>query len=149
MHLNCFAFCDFQLNKRLFFIHIFHHWGFLKNSVKISSRLVLVNPISCLVSWSKRLVTPLQYTIYIYKRNTAALPEGKYPPGVFPISGSGHRIWQVRMEIRSSPMPPSDLAVNPPSAAAALPQRKRGLRCGDAYERTLLGEEGLSAAKQT
>ncbi len=50
MHLIFFAFCDFQLNKRLFSIHIFHHWGFLKNSVKISSRLVLVNPISCLVS---------------------------------------------------------------------------------------------------
>ncbi len=63
------------------------------------------------------------------EKHSGRCPEGKYPPGVFPISGSGHRIWQVRMEIEtsSSPMPPSDLAANPTSAAAALPQRKRKL----------------------
>lgn len=57
MHLDSFAFYDFQLNKRQFYI--FRHWRFLNNSVEISSRLVLVNPMLFIFSWTKYIITPL------------------------------------------------------------------------------------------
>ncbi len=59
MHLY-FAFCFIQLNERQFFPIYFIIEDLKKNkkSQKISSRLV--NPVSCLVSWDKCLVTPLQ-----------------------------------------------------------------------------------------
>lgn len=40
-------------------VHIIQHWRFLKNCVKILPSLNLMNPMSCLVSWAKCLVTPL------------------------------------------------------------------------------------------
>ncbi len=53
-----FAFCVFQLNKRLFFLYKFNHWGFFLKSLNISSRSRELS----LVSWDKRLVTPLVIT---------------------------------------------------------------------------------------
>ncbi len=76
MHLNLLHFVFFSRMKDNFFLIYLNVYIFKKKkSLKILSRLILVNPVSCLVSWDKCLVTPLEH-IFSTSYSTKLTSEG-------------------------------------------------------------------------